>query len=584
MATRDYLLLAGFCVVLFGISLVGGRGMTMHESVLPQCTREMHARGDWITPTSGGRPWLHRPPLPHWVILILTAPFGRVDEPWLVRLAPLTMSTLVVLMMAWLAGRWFGRGVGLLSGLMLATSFQFTRYAWLAEEDTILCAVVTATLVLFMKLETLETPEKASRSFLGWRSWTLLGFFVCLGLTNMAKGLIFGPLMAGVPIAGFLLLHWSWQRLGRYVWLWGWVAAVLAGGLWPAYIYWRHPDVLEMWIYDYGGRLYDGYIGEPWWYYFGVWTWALLPWTPAAAYGLVVAARRAVRPGALPERFLLCWGVGTLLFFSIPDGKHHHYLIHILPPWGVLAALGLVELHQRYSAWARGVGKVGRRVALTTVLVGVPGGVALHLLRHKIPGPEWLPLAFMAGLPAVAALVAWALNTPRVRLGAAVGFGTLAALYMAGHVYVGRYVDHGREDWAFLREIRSTMPTPLPLYVNAELRCCLEVNRVLFALKDSAKVVHNLSFLLDQSITDEKILLITTAGDEARLAKLGVARVVKQSEKSRREVSPADRLTLFEVTLSPDRPRYPNDVVITQQQIKHRRPGPFLGGQDPRAW
>jgi hypothetical protein len=165
-----------------------------------------------------------------------------------------------------------------------------------------------------------------------------------------------------------------------------------------------------------------------------------------------------------------------------------------------------------------------------------------------------------------------------------VGFGTLAALYMAGHVYVGRYVDHGREDWAFLREIRSTMPTPLPLYVNAELRCCLEVNRVLFALKDSAKVVHNLSFLLDQSITDEKILLITTAGDEARLAKLGVARVVKQSEKSRREVSPADRLTLFEVTLSPDRPRYPNDVVITQQQIKHRRPGPFLGGQDPRAW
>ncbi|HMP59080.1 MAG TPA: hypothetical protein PKD86_06985, partial [Gemmatales bacterium] len=80
MLTRDYFLLAGFCLVLFGVSLVGGRPMTMHESVLPQCTREMHDRGDWLTPHSGGRPWLHRPPPPHWGILALTSPFGRVDR------------------------------------------------------------------------------------------------------------------------------------------------------------------------------------------------------------------------------------------------------------------------------------------------------------------------------------------------------------------------------------------------------------------------------------------------------------------------------------------------------------------------
>lgn len=584
MLVRDYLLLASFCVVLFGIALVGGRPMTMHESVLPQCTREMHDRGDWLIPTSGGRPWLHRPPLPHWVILVLTAPFGRVDEPWLVRLAPMTMSTAVVLMIAWLAGRWYGRVFGLLSGLMLATSFQFTRYAWLAEEDTILCAVITATLVLFMKMETLDVEPSRRLSFFGWRSWTLLAFFVCLGLTNMAKGLIFGPLMAGVPITLFLLLHWRWERLRRYLWLWGWLAAAAAGGLWPAYVYWKYPDVLEMWIYDYGGRLYDGYIGEPWWYYFGVWTWALLPWTPAAAAGLVQAARRAWQADAQPERFLLCWGVGALLFFSIPDGKHHHYLIHVLPPWGVLSALGLKVLYQQWQSWAPRLGSAGRRVAWATVLVSVPGGLAIHFFRDRIPGPVWLPLVLMAGLTAVSAVLFWAMNTRHARAGAAAAFVVLAVLYLVGHVYVGQYVDHGREDWAFLQEVRQSMPTPVPLYVNAELRCCLEVNRVLFALKDGVKVVHNLSFLLDDQLSDERIWLITTAGDEGRLSRIGQTRVLKQSARSRRELSPADRLTLFEVTLSPQRPRYPNDVVITQQQIKHRKPGPFLGGQDPRTW
>ncbi|HMP59079.1 MAG TPA: hypothetical protein PKD86_06980, partial [Gemmatales bacterium] len=502
----------------------------------------------------------------------------------LVRLAPMVMSTCVVLMMAWLASQWWGRGFGMLSGLALATSFQFTRYAWLAEEDTILCAVITATLVLFARFETVDREENPNRTFFGWRSWSLLAFFVCFGLTNMAKGLIFGPLMAGVPMAAFMLLHFKWRRLQRYLWLWGFVAAAIAAGAWPAFIYWKHPDVLEMWIYDYAGRLYDGYIGEPWWYYFGVWTWALVPWTPVAAYGLFLTFRRALQPNALPERFLLCWGVGTILFFSIPDGKHHHYMIHTLPPWGLITAIGVLKLRDHLAAWMATGSALWRRAAIPALVLGIPGAAAIYLLRHKVPGPDWLPWLFMAGLPAIVAVGAWAWFQPRARLAMGVGFAGLAVLFMTGHVYVGRYVDHGRDDWAFLKEVRRMQPTATPLYVNAELRCCLEVNRVLFALDRSAKAVHNLSFLLDERLQDEKVLVITTAGDAERLQRIGTTRVVKQSAQSRREESPADRLTLFEVALRPDRPRYPNGVTISQQQIKHRKPGPFLGGQNPKDW
>ncbi len=59
--SRDYLLLTLFCAVLFGTALVGGRYLTMHEAVLPQSAKEMYATGEWIVPTSAGRPWLERP-------------------------------------------------------------------------------------------------------------------------------------------------------------------------------------------------------------------------------------------------------------------------------------------------------------------------------------------------------------------------------------------------------------------------------------------------------------------------------------------------------------------------------------------
>ena len=36
LTRRDGLLLAAYCLLLFGLSLVGGRPLTMHEGVLPE--------------------------------------------------------------------------------------------------------------------------------------------------------------------------------------------------------------------------------------------------------------------------------------------------------------------------------------------------------------------------------------------------------------------------------------------------------------------------------------------------------------------------------------------------------------------
>src|SRR6266550_3951258 len=142
------------CILLFGYSMVSGRPLSLHEARLPELSREMMRSGDWLIPRSGGRPWLERPPLPHWVTIAVSAMLGqRSDQVWVVRLPAALAGMLVVLLTAWVAARWFGRWVGICSGLILATSYEFYAYSSLAEDDIFLAALVMTAMALFVKLE-----------------------------------------------------------------------------------------------------------------------------------------------------------------------------------------------------------------------------------------------------------------------------------------------------------------------------------------------------------------------------------------------------------------------------------------------
>jgi 4-amino-4-deoxy-L-arabinose transferase-like glycosyltransferase len=581
MKRTDYLLLLGYCFCVYGVALISGRPLTMHEAVLPECTREMHARGDWLVPTSGGRPWLHRPPLPHWTLLVLNAPFSDINKPWQVRLGPLLAGIIVTLTTAWLAQRWFGRAIGLLAGFILASSFQFVRYTWLAEEDMFLCAVIIGALFCFAKLEIPAPDEPDSKprfTLLGWQSWTLFAFFMLLGLSNLAKGLIFGPLMILVPTAAYLLSSPGRQRLARYIWLWGWLAALLIGGAWPGWIYSRFPDVLEMWRYDYGGRLNGGYVGEPWWYYGCVLLWAMLPWTPCVFVGLALTGGQ-LRTSP-PVRFLWCWAVGILVFFSIPDGKHHHYYIHSLPAWAMLAALGL----RRWWQWVGGLGFPWRSPELVAGGASLFAVLALVLARPYLPAAGGLWPLLLVGAPLFIYLCCKALSVRQPWLAGSAGFAAFGIVFIGLHFLTARYLDESRDDAAFLREVPRLVEPDVPLVVNAQLRSCLEVNRILFDLPRGVRTVHNLTFLLDEERQQRRLYLLTQAADERYLRALGDVRTIGQSARSRREAKPGERLTLFEVNLAADLPRYSARVYIEQQQIKHRKPGPFLGGKQPREW
>ena len=330
MTRREMLTLVAYCGLLFGIAIVSGRPLTLHECVLPQTARSMFADGDWLIPKINGQtadraaaalplePWLESPPLPQWITVLVATPFGRCDSEAIVRIGPMLVATGVVLMTAWMASLWYGRSLGLLAGLVLATTLEFTRYGWLAEDEIYLCGIVTAVVALFVKIEFDVRPELAVASSRSWassrfgsvmtmlfggRSKWITAFFLMMGATNLVKGLAFGTVMASIPLAGFLVLSLQPRRIAKYVWVWGVLLFLAVMFAWPLAVSSRYPDAIEVWYFDLFGRLKGTYkeINEPLWYYPVNLVWMLMPWTFVIPLGLWVTRTAAWRDRTSPS-------------------------------------------------------------------------------------------------------------------------------------------------------------------------------------------------------------------------------------------------------------------------------------------
>jgi 4-amino-4-deoxy-L-arabinose transferase-like glycosyltransferase len=606
----DLLLVALLSFALFGYCGISGRPLTMHEARLPQTSREMLATHQWLLPHSGIRPWLERPPLPHWFVIGSIQLLGRHDAilpVWIVRLPSALMGTLTVLLTALMAGRLFGRGVGVMSGLLLATSFEFYRYAGSAEDDIYLAALVAAVMAFFCVAEFAPRYRADRRAHLAMgRTWPVLAFFLLLGLTNWAKGPLLGMAVVGATVGCYLLwnavANYAWRRLLRYLWLWGWLLAGVLTLAWPAWAYHRYPDVIDNWKYDYLGRFNGTYtdINQPWNYYLKTILWTMAPWTPACAIGLLATARRAVLGGALPPptpfdptsrtplalafpaanpyRFIWCWAIAPLILFSIPHGKHHHYLLPFLAPWAILGAFGLIEiarplLARRGPTWLRDPW-------IAIAIFALPAVGAIGWFHARLPGPSAVDLAWMAGWTLAVALFFLALRRASAPLLLGVVLGVLFAGYCWAETFVAGPTDQTVDDTAFLHRVATRLSPTMPLYINARLHPTgnLDFFRIQFYTPPTAVLLHNLSYLRDEKITAPTVYVITRAGDAPRLATLGETTVVDQSLQSHEQKEGGGPFTLFRLRFAPNLRRYPATQPITNLQAMGRAPaGPWLG-------
>jgi 4-amino-4-deoxy-L-arabinose transferase-like glycosyltransferase len=547
-----------FTLVLYCWNLGGARSLTDHETYVGGIARQLAVEGDWLLPRIGDQAWVEKPPLIHWIVGALGAHLGFGEA---VARAPSALAGLgVVLVVAALAARWLGAGLGLVTGLVQASTLYMMRYARLAEVDMVLAFLVAAALAVFARIQWIGSePPRAPDTASG--RWAFL-FWLLVGATNWFKGPLFGAAMVLGPCLAWLLLGRNAGAWGRLVSPAGITLAVTMTAAWPALVVARMPEALDVLRLESVGRATGemAVFTKPVWYYLATWPVQLLPWTLALVVGAGPSLARAWREPGSADRFLWCWALVPLGLLSLPRGKGHHYLIHALPAVAPVMALGLGRLGEwmmRRPALGPRPG-VGLLAALLVALVTAAGTWHVHAAgRADVHVGDVLLFGSLAtlGLIAIDRALAWR----RASLALAVALATLAAVSVYANGWTGPRDDPGAADRDFLRAVPHHVPPRARLLALGEL----EIARYAFYLDRPFAGCWTADAIAGRIALGETFYVVARGRFAAVLRRFGTVEPVARSARtpavprpSGHEVTDAlgDHFTLFRVDGSGRRP------------------------------
>ncbi len=341
--------------------------------------REMVESGDWVTPRLNGIRYFEKPALGYQLTALSFTLFG--ENAFSLRFP----SALAVLLTAGFLYFWTAYQVRdpLLPGMATAIYLTFGLVFGIgtfAVLDSQLNAALTLTVGGFQL-------AWQSRSRAAVRGWLIFAGFAA-GCAFLVKGfLAFAvPIVVIVP---FLLWQRDWMRWFWRFWLplliavavalpWSWKIAVAEPD------FWRYFWVEEHW-HRFFDRTYDR-GPQPFWYFLPILLGGMLPAGLLAVPGAFGIKRAWL--GKPLIRFLLCWAVMPLLFFSASSCKLGTYILPCFPPLAVLLALALRSemLHDR----ARYFRVTGRMATFAGwILLGGAGLLVIGLIAFpRLTGIE----------------------------------------------------------------------------------------------------------------------------------------------------------------------------------------------------
>ncbi len=441
MTKRQFsLFLAGLALalVIFGGSLGRRHLYDSDEARFALLAQDILTRGDWLLPRLRGEPYMNKPPLFIWLIVLVSLPGRRVTE-FTAQLPAALGAAGAVMGTALIGARLWGRRVGFAAALILGTSVGYVHHAGLVLTDMVLACFMILALYSFYTgilhgsllamatgygLVGLAVLSKGPAGFLvlapaaaaafdrhGWRGWRALAPLIGLGvLTVLLVPFALTYLtrdahryLATVWRGDYLewVSHPTEQPASPFFPLGSLIAGTLPWSLFPPLFFWRGGS---RWRADEGGRWVS--------YWLGLMLLAflliaakraryLLPLYPALA--LLLAQRidqlRSVRVASLSCRLnAAIWiagcGVGltVLLGWWRPDLSP--YVLVFFPESFVALALTAVlltlgGLGGGLSLWRGRVWPAALSVALTSaallVVVGA-GYPARFNATYDIPG------------------------------------------------------------------------------------------------------------------------------------------------------------------------------------------------------
>jgi 4-amino-4-deoxy-L-arabinose transferase-like glycosyltransferase len=388
-------ILIGFCITLYFLNLGRWDLWNPDEPRYAQVAREMVNGGDWILMHVNGEIYPDKPPLFFWVIAFSSYLWQGFSS-FSVRFPSALFGTLTVLLTFFLGRVLYSSRTGFLSGLILATSFEFAYLSTRANIDTTLTFFTTGSLLCFILwYQYRESEDKAKKHL---RRHVIYGFYVGMALATLTKGPVGFILPLSVSLI-YLVLQKDWKGIMKMRLLTGmalflvivlswYLPALLKGG----------EDYLHATLFMHTIDRYSrGLIHlKPIYYYFYIFPGQSLPWI----FFLPAAIRYGFSKEIIKERrnflFLLVWFVVILLFFSLSKGKRPLYLLPLFPGvclmvgklWNDFTAAPIHPLRHQWISFPL--------YALISLLL-VAGGAVPWIISTKYPSylPYSLPVSFL---------------------------------------------------------------------------------------------------------------------------------------------------------------------------------------------
>jgi len=291
------------------------------EGRYAEIPREMVEQGDYLVPHLNYVRYFEKPPLLYWLTAGSYKAFG-VSE-WSFRFPNALVALLCVLITFFFVSRWFTKRIGILSSLMLLSSFGFFALARIVTIDMLFAFLLFASLSCFY-----EFYRKK-------RSLFLHLFFVALALAVLAKGPV-AVILLGATILLFLLVEKKLSFLGKTLSIKGLLIFAVIAVPWFVLVCIREKEFFYFFFVDQHFLRFlttKHHRSGPIYYFLPVLFGGLFPWS-------IFIPRAIIRFWRAKEmRFFLIWSLVVFGFFSLSGSKLPPYILPIFPAIAIVLAV-----------------------------------------------------------------------------------------------------------------------------------------------------------------------------------------------------------------------------------------------------
>ena len=352
--------------LLLGLPWLGTSPLMSHEVLVAQRTQGLMNEGEWVVPFRDGRADFNKPPLPFWITGSLSALAGEINE-WTIRLPSVAATIGTMLLLVFYTRRLLCWRTALVTGWVFLTSVAVLQYGRRGEVDMLLTFWTSLALVAYAT----GLVEPNRRRQVAW----FLTMWLAAGVAVLAKG----PLPVGILLVTMILTAVfcpEGRRIGRMLPILGPASLVAVVAAWAVPVALMYPEAVSVWAMESLGR-FAGKMGheKPLFYYVFRAPTLWLPWILPVAVGANLVVRKRTLP-RLQWVLLLAWGLGGLVLLSASTGKRVHYVLPVMPPFLVLAGLGLDGI---VFAVSRKLAR-SRRVLFWLHVATVPGALVAALV------------------------------------------------------------------------------------------------------------------------------------------------------------------------------------------------------------